>query len=245
MACETNLVNFGKFARLFADQDTISLVGVHRLVSNLASFSEADVATFQLALDLSVPKHFLIQLLYVEDKRFLSHFGIDPIAIVRAINANGARRNSLQGASTITQQLYNTRIASAGGRRHRTLFNKVLQAAWALSEERHRSKYDILNEYLNTVYWGHSYYGVDEAASGYFCATRNQLTVAQSFFLAERLASPNLANPTRVEALLKRDFFSQLFFQNIASQKELIAIYNEHFSCGDAVDRFCRVDLLS
>lgn len=137
-----------------------------------------------LAPVLSVPDYFLAQLLHIEDKRFTLHPGIDPIAVVRAIAANGTRTGVLQGASTITQQLYNVRQDEAGREiaHRRGLKNKIRQVAWALAEESRRSKFEILEEYLSTIYWGFSYQGIDEAASGYLGTTREKLSVAQSFF---------------------------------------------------------------
>jgi membrane peptidoglycan carboxypeptidase len=165
------------------------------------------------------------------------HPGVDPIAIVRALAANGIETGVLQGASTITQQLYNIRQEARGIWRKRTLLSKLSQAVWALAEETRRSKREILREYLNTIYWGRSYYGIEAAASGYFGTTKENLTIAQSFFLVERLASPNIVIIDRVAALLKRSSILALFSQDAVAWGELVFIYHDYFRYGDELCR--------
>lgn len=183
----------------------------------------------RFASSLNVPDHFLEQLLAVEDKRFGLHLGVDPISIVRAGVADLIGQGLFEGASTITQQLYDVRRESNGVQRSRTLRRKVLQAAWAIEQEAHRSKHDILSEYLCKVYWGASFYGLDAATLGYLSSTRDRLTVAQSFFLVERLASPNAVSLERVKTLLRRPIIASRFVRSSSNIEELIALYNEHF----------------
>jgi membrane peptidoglycan carboxypeptidase len=178
---------------------------------------------------MNVPAYFLVQLLQIEDKRFFLHPGVDPIAVVRASAANIVGYGVVQGASTITQQLYNIRRDEKGLARHKGVTNKVLQTAWALAKDARSSKLEILEEYLGTVYWGRSYRGIDAAALGYFNTTRDQLTPAQSFFLAERLAGPNIIIVDRVRALLRRSPILRLLSEYGDSWEELSAIYDEHF----------------
>ena len=104
---------------------------------------------------------------------------------------------------------------------------------WALAKETHSSKRQILSEYLDTIYWGRSYYGIDAATLGYFRTSRDRITIAQSFFLVERLASPNLLITGRVRALLSRAPIATLLAQDASVQAELIAVYDEHFGLGD------------
>lgn len=190
-------------------------------------------AAARFAPIVRTPEHFLVQLFSIEDKRFLLHPGIDPIAMVRAAISNTKKVGALQGASTITQQIYNIRLNARGIQRRRGLTNKALQSTWALIEELGRSKHEILLEYLDTIYWGRSYYGIDAAAEGYFKTTREQLSVAQSFFLTERIASPNLVLVGRVGILLRTNLISVLFSENIEAKEELIKLYEEHFNCGN------------
>jgi monofunctional glycosyltransferase len=143
----------------------------------------------------------------------------------------------LQGASTITQQLYDVRQGVRGIPRSRTLVRKLSQAAWAVAQEIQRSKYEILSEYIDGIYWGLSYYGLDAAAAGYFGASRDCLTVAQSFFLVERLASPNAASATRINTLLHRPDISRLLSQSEGGPQELDTIYDEHFGLRGGICR--------
>lgn len=186
----------------------------------------------RFASNLHVPPYFLEQLFTIEDKRFLIHPGVDPIAVVRAGLENLGGKGRLQGASTITQQLYDARRELKGFRRSRTVTRKILQTGWALLEELHRSKCNILGEYLNIVYWGRSYYGIDAAARSYFHSDRDSITLTQSFFLAERLARPNSISITRIRSLLSRASISKLFLEDKSAFEELVAIYDKRFHCG-------------
>ena len=155
-----------------------------------------------LAEAVSVPDYFIEMLLWVEDKRFLIHFGVDPLAMIRAMLFN-VRGGVVQGASTISQQVYTIRWSNAGGG-YRDWRYKAKQIPWSLVHSILNRKREILKEYLNTIYWGRSYFGIDNAAKGYFNRTRQSLSVAESFFLAERLAAPNRISLGRISHLLRR-----------------------------------------
>jgi membrane peptidoglycan carboxypeptidase len=176
------------------------------------------------------PEHFVEMLFLVEDKRFPVHFGIDPIAIVRAVAFN-LRGGALQGASTIAQQVYTIQI-SRSGRISRSLGYKLRQIAWALGQSAVRGKAAILKEYVETVYWGRSYHGLDRAIEGYFRGTRTSLSVAQSFFLAERIAAPNRISVKRISNLLKRVPIKINLMRNGASAGDVARIYEQVYGCG-------------
>lgn len=187
-------------------------------------------AAESFASRLDVPTHFLEMLFLVEDKRFGSHIGVDVISTIRAVTSNLIRSGYLQGASTITQQLYDIRLSHANATyiRKRTMRRKIHQVAWAVGRELESDKCDILREYLSTVYWGKSYIGLDSAARGYFGRRRHQLTVAESFFLTERLASPNLNLGRRRHALLSRPAIQALMSQDESSDYELLQLYDQN-----------------
>jgi penicillin-binding protein 1A len=155
---------------------------------------------------------------------------VDPLAVARAALANLIGSTELEGASTITQQLYDARRELEGAPRPRTLGRKVRQAAWAFRESARRSKVEVLRDYLGIVYWGRSFYGLDAAAAGYFRTDRQKLTVAQGFFLAERIASPNVVLLNRIVDLMHRRFVVEIFDDD--SFRELISVYDDHFHCG-------------
>lgn len=191
----------------------------------------------RLAPSVHTPRHFVYLLLSVEDKRFLLHCGVDPVAAVRAAALNALGRKGLQGASTITQQLFNVGRAEAGIPRRRTLRVKWRQGLWALRYQATHSKAEVLATYLDRVYWGRAYHGLDAAAQGYCRADRSRLTLAQSFFLVERLATPNVVRPHRVARLLRRPSIAPLFARIIGSRAEVLRLYAQHFGAAERIER--------
>jgi predicted O-methyltransferase YrrM len=211
-----------------------------------------DRSIARLSDKLSLPSHLIALLLLVEDKRFMVHPGVDVIAVSRAFLKNLKRRKITQGASTITQQVYNIRYAAThtyGGR----LFKKAVQATWAMCYTLTHSKMSVISEYLSGVYWGRSYHGIERASRGYFGVQPSELTVAQGFFLCERLASPNSASPERVSALINRCSISRYFLAQPDSLQELCNIYEHFFGCREVLSVLfkqhgamgIRVDLMS
>ena len=136
-----------------------------------------------------VPQAFVA----IEDRRFYSHYGIDPIGIVRALTANILHRSVSQGGSTITQQLAKNLFLT----QERTLTRKVQEAALALWLERKFSKTQILEMYLNRVYFGAGAYGIEAAAQRYFDKPASKLSVAEAATLAGLVRSPSRLAPSR------------------------------------------------
>jgi penicillin-binding protein 1A len=128
-----------------------------------------------------------------EDRRFYSHFGIDPIGLLRAAFADLRTGHVVQGGSTITQQLAKTVFLTP----ERSLSRKVREAMLALWLERHFTKDQILEIYLNRVYLGAGTYGVDAAAHRYFNKSAAQLNLYESAVIAGLLKAPTRFNPTR------------------------------------------------
>jgi len=153
---------------------------------------------------LDVPDYFIQLLILIEDKRFPDHRGVDPIGILRAIFHNVRRLGKRQGASTLAQQLYNIRKAKQHKPYPRSFYAKVVQATFGIWITCRIPKEEILSEYLQAVYWGWNFRGLDEAAHGYLGKRRQDLTVEESFFLIERLCSPNRSSSRRVEVILRR-----------------------------------------
>lgn len=136
-----------------------------------------------------LPKAFVA----IEDRRFYSHFGIDVLGIGRAVVANVLHRGISQGASTITQQLAKNLFLT----QERTIHRKLQEAMLALWLERKFSKDQILELYLNRVYFGAGAYGVEQAAQRYFGKPANKVTVAEAALLAGLVKSPSRLAPTR------------------------------------------------
>jgi hypothetical protein len=196
-----------------------------------------EAAAQGLARELRLPAHFVELLLAIEDKRFQYHAGVDPIAVVRALIFNvGTRTSRPHGASTLTQQIY-----SADARRRRqyepTLRFKIAQTVWAIQKTFASSKSSTLQEYLETVYFGKSYYGLAGAARAYCDKVPTQLGIADSFFLVERIATPNRANLARVRILAARRPVAAALQFNPGVVPELAILYERHFGCGEAIAR--------
>ena len=120
-----------------------------------------------------------------EDKDYYSHGGFDPLAIVRAFWQNFRSGETVSGASTITQQLARALLLTPEERNQQTYLRKVHEAILATEIENRYSKDEILELYLNEIYYGNLAYGVEAAAETYFNTTASQLTVGQAAFLAE------------------------------------------------------------
>ena len=131
-------------------------------------------------------------LISAEDRHFFDHRGVDPGGIVRALWQN-ATGGSMQGGSTITQQLVKNSYLNSD----RSLSRKTKEAILAIKLEQTHDKRDILERYLNIVYFGRGSYGIQAAAHVYFNTTADQVNANQAAFLVGLLRSPETADPTR------------------------------------------------
>jgi penicillin-binding protein 1A len=126
-----------------------------------------------------------------EDARFREHGGVDPLSLVRAVVTNLRTGAISQGGSTLTQQY----VKNAFVGDERTLLRKVREAVIAIQLERDASKDEILERYLNTVYFGEGAYGIEAAARTYFGVTAAELDPGQAATLAQLLPAPSTRNP--------------------------------------------------
>jgi penicillin-binding protein 1A len=129
----------------------------------------------------------------IEDRRFFSHYGVDPIGLLRATAANVLHRGVSQGGSTLTQQLAKNLFLT----QQRTLWRKMQEAVLALWLERKFSKTEILELYLNRVYFGSGAYGVEAAAQKYFGKPAREVKIAEAAMLAGLVKSPSRLAPSR------------------------------------------------
>jgi penicillin-binding protein 1A len=136
-----------------------------------------------------LPKAFIA----IEDRRFYSHFGVDPWGILRAAVANVLHRGVSQGGSTLTQQLAKNLFLT----QERTFQRKLQEVELALWLERKYSKNEILELYLNRVYFGSGAYGVEAAAQRYFGKPAKNVTLAEAAMLAGLVKSPSRLAPNR------------------------------------------------
>jgi penicillin-binding protein 1A len=129
----------------------------------------------------------------IEDRRFYSHYGVDPLGIARAAVANVMHRGVSQGGSTLTQQLAKNLFLT----QERTMQRKLQEVELALWLERKHTKNEILELYLNRVYFGSGAYGVEAAAQRYFGKPAKSVTVAEAAMLAGLVKSPSRLAPNR------------------------------------------------
>lgn len=129
----------------------------------------------------------------IEDRRFYSHYGIDPIGIGRAILSNITGKRGKQGGSTLTQQLAKNLFLSPD----RTLERKVQEALLSIWLEHKYSKDQILEMYLNRVYLGSGAYGVEAAARRYFDKSAKDLNLIEAATIAGLLKAPSRLSPAR------------------------------------------------
>jgi len=136
-----------------------------------------------------LPKAFIA----IEDRRFYSHYGVDPLGILRAAIANVLHRGVSQGGSTLTQQLAKNLFLT----QERTLLRKLQEVELALWLEHNHTKAEILDLYLNRVYFGSGAYGVEAASQRYFGKSAKNVTLAEAAMLAGLVKSPSRLAPNR------------------------------------------------
>nr|WP_247887438.1 PBP1A family penicillin-binding protein [Azospirillum sp. SYSU D00513] len=139
-----------------------------------------------------LPPHLVNAVLAIEDRRFYSHFGVDPMGLARAIYVNWKSGRTLQGGSTITQQLAKNLFLSP----ERSMRRKIQEAMLAVWLEGRFTKDQILTAYLNRVYLGAGTFGVDAAARTYFGKPATQVDLRESAVIAGLLKAPSRYAPT-------------------------------------------------
>jgi len=129
----------------------------------------------------------------IEDSRFYRHNGLDFIGIARAFVRNFKAGRFVEGGSTLTQQLARNLFLT----RQRNLSRKLAEAILAIQIERRYTKTEILQMYLNQVYWGHNAYGIESASRLYFSKSAEEINLAESALLVSILTGPELYSPIR------------------------------------------------
>lgn len=147
-----------------------------------------------------IPKALIDAMVVVEDKRFLSHYGFDVIGIGRAFIANLKEGEVVQGGSTITQQLAKNLFLSS----EKKLTRKVKELYIAIKIENEYSKEEILEMYLNCIYYGAGAYGIQNASQTYFNKNVDQLTFAECTLLAGLPQAPSRYNPKKYPERAKK-----------------------------------------
>ena len=140
-----------------------------------------------------IPPRIIEALVAIEDTTFFEHPGINIEAIFRAVIKVVRAGKAVQGASTITQQLVKNVLLT----REKKLSRKVKEAIFSIKLEYHLSKTQILERYLNEIYYGHGYYGIKTAADGYFHKKLEDLTLKEMAILVGLPKAPSTYAPTK------------------------------------------------
>ncbi len=144
----------------------------------------------------------------VEDRRFYEHRGVDFRGLLRAVYYNLRRGERAQGGSTITQQLVKNLLLTNA----KTITRKLVEIGYAVKIERNYTKDEILESYLNGIYFGHGVYGVEGAARFYFAKHVGELSIAEQALLVGLIRGPELYSPYRHpdRALARRNLILEL-----------------------------------
>ncbi len=161
----------------------------------------ADVAVLELSAGEDrqivrygeIPEVVINAVVAAEDKDYFSHHGLDPAGIGRALYHDIRERSASQGGSTITQQYVKNAFLTSD----RTVVRKLKEAALAVKLNQQLSKEEILERYLNLIYFGRGAYGIQAAAQNYFGKNVGELDIADSAYLASLIRSPGTADAER------------------------------------------------
>ena len=185
--------------------DEIGTLGI--MANATVIFDAFDQPAFTLFRErrLSIPLHEISShltgaVLAVEDRRFYDHRGFDLIRMAGAAVIDVQAGRLAQGGSTITQQLARVSLLS----RERTFRRKIAEIITAVQIERAYPKDRILEFYLNKVYFGEGFYGVEAAAQGYLGKPASDLTLAEAALLVGLIRAPNVYSPDHPDAALTR-----------------------------------------
>ena len=165
-----------------------------------------------------LPDHVKLAFLAAEDAHFFEHAGVNYLGILRAVIANVRAGRTVQGGSTITQQVVKNVLLGS----ERSYRRKIREAVLAQRLEEELGKEEIFHLYLNHIYFGHGRYGVEEATQFYFGKGAKDLDIAEAALLAGIVASPGRYTPRRrPELALKRRAYvlSQMLAKGFISQE--------------------------
>nr|WP_238544343.1 PBP1A family penicillin-binding protein [Gloeocapsa sp. PCC 73106] len=138
-----------------------------------------------------ISPHLKLAVLAIEDSHFYQHQGINPNSILRALRSNLREGEVVEGASTLTMQLVKNLFLT----QERTFNRKLPEAVLAIRLEQVFNKDEILEIYLNNIYWGHNNYGVQTAAESYFGKSAAELTLAEAAMMAGLIQAPEKYSP--------------------------------------------------
>ena len=206
-----------RVSRALAHATTLAEIGAHPQSTMVYDRHNRPVFSFFVEQRMDVPldavsPRMIDALLSVEDRRFFSHHGLDAVRIVKAAWRNWQRGRIVEGGSTLTQQLARLEQLTPD----RTFARKMREATIAVRLEERYTKSQILNAYLNAVYFGDGYYGVEAASRGYFGKPAAELDAHEAALLAGIVRSPSGYSPSASpkRALARRNLVLRLMRDN-------------------------------
>ncbi|MEB3338108.1 MAG: PBP1A family penicillin-binding protein, partial [Leptolyngbyaceae bacterium] len=193
---------------------------IYDIKGNLLSSIHGEANREVIPLDKISP-HLKRAVLAIEDSHFYFHHGISPAGVARAFVVNLDRGRTVEGGSTVTMQLVKNLFLSP----RRNLSRKVAEAVLALRLEQILQKDQVLELYLNQVYWGHNNYGVQTAAQSYFGKSASDLNLAESTMMAGLIQAPESYSPFLADDLTKTQFrCTDKFAPKISCQRQAIVL---------------------
>ncbi|NET49835.1 MAG: penicillin-binding protein 1A [Merismopedia sp. SIO2A8] len=159
-----------------------------------------------------ISPHLKRAVIAIEDRQFYLHQGINPNSVGRAFLANWEQGSVVQGGSTLTMQLVRNLFLSP----ERSWARKIAEAVLSIRVEQIFTKDQILEMYLNQIYWGHNNYGIQTASESYFAKSASELTLAESSMLAGLIQSPEAYSP-----FINYEFSKQRQAQVLTRMREL------------------------
>lgn len=178
-------------ATVAKEQDIQTLRQEYHDLTNFKEALESRVHRENFVPFKDIPQYLIDGVVATEDRRFYEHGAMDLIGVARAAFTNYLAGETLQGGSTITQQTVKNIFLS----NDRTMTRKIEELALAVQLERNYSKEEILELYLNTIYYGHGAYGLKEASRTYFGKAPKELDLAQCAMLAGLPQAPSAYDP--------------------------------------------------
>lgn len=198
--------------KIYADDDT--LIGEFKVEKGV-----------YISLD-EIPEHLIKAVIAVEDSRFWLHRGVDYVAILRALSKDILARRIKEGGSTITQQLVKVVFLSP----EKTFVRKLKEAVLASRLEKNLTKEEILELYLNKVYFGHGAYGIEMAARKYFGKSASDVNLAEAALLCGLIKAPNRYSPyNNLERAKKRQYvvLKRMYEERYITKEQMEKAYEE------------------
>ena len=183
-----------------------------------------------------LPKHVKDAFIAIEDKRFYSHNGIDYRGLIRALVSNVKSFSFKEGGSTITQQLIkNTHLSG-----EKTLIRKIKELKLARELEKKYTKDEIIEKYLNTIYFGEGCYGISSASKFYFNKTPEDLSLNESCILASIIKAPSYYSPIKNKEKCnnrKNLILEEMYSQKLITKEDLVSNKNSQIQLNLSTDK--------